>query len=230
MLDRVLGGLRFWTRFVETLLGLSVFGRLAYLALCESAASRADDALAPGDLARIRDLAGSIGALSVAGVIGFAIWARMALAAGQMIAPAGTKRVSPSGGLLWLVPFLNLYLPFILLRDLIRATDPTDLAPIEGRVRPPRGYRLPGVEMMDAWKPPKIPLRSLWALWAIWQLGYVAAVVFPGGVTLAPTALHFEAARAVVGVGAATAFILVARGTGKLVAERARRLAALKQA
>ena len=253
MIGRALGSLRLWKWIAIGAAAAAVLGRVLYAVVCWMAADRVFPGLTavrhgcavPRSLAfanqsyvdafsRVATLSPIVSALGIAAFAAFVVWVRTAFAAGAAVAPRGTQLASPFEiVLMWLVPFIHLFMPFWYERDLLRACDPSDLEPVSVHTLPTSSYRTPGVVTTDAWKRPWLPFRAWWALWAVSLATYPAALFAANATWSGPgelTYLRFEALRAVIAIAATLACVIVVRAATEIIEERARRLAAQPKA
>jgi hypothetical protein len=253
MLRRALGSLRLWKWITIAATSAAILARVVYGVLCLFAADQVFPGLIAmrhgcavnrsiavssanylGAVGRVATLAPFITALTIGAFVAFLGWARTAFSVGAAIAPRGTRLASPFEiVLMWLVPFIHLFMPFWYVRDLLRACDPADLEPVTVDTFPPGSYRTPGIETIHAWKRPWLPFRLWWALWAVSIATYPIALYNAAATWSGPgevTYFRFEALRSVISVAATIVCVIVVHAATELIEERGRRLAALKQA
>jgi hypothetical protein len=165
-------------------------------------------------LARLRTFVPLGVATTVAAALAFVVWVRTAFVAGASTRRPDARLASPLEiVVMWLVPIINLFMPFWYLRDLLGACDPSDLD------------AAPAGEVEDLWTRPWIPFRAWWALWVVvWVVVYVPRTHLMVNIFGVSGPFHFEAARSLLSTLAAVACALVLRGTTEVIAERARRL------
>jgi hypothetical protein len=162
-------------------------------------------------------------ALSIVWAIFFLRWWGAAFRTGVRLGASVSSRLGRRGMLGFFIPIENFYRPYLALRELDRAIDPSRLPPpppaprADGRTP---GYRVPALVQAAAAETPPPPLGTWWALW----LAPMAALPFTLSDDPVVVRVGLAYGQLVHVLSAAAAFLVVRRIDVRL-SEYARRVA-----